>query len=546
MTVVNGARVRAGCGGSELDPDVLVLGAGQNGLTAAAVLAGAGLQVMVIEAAEVVGGAVRTEEATLPGYRHDTFSGFYPLARVGPIARLPLDRYGLRWCSFDRPYGGGTPDGVGFVVEQTEPETRTAIRQRTPGDVQGWDELWTIWQRVGHPFLDMLFHPLGDLPPALKLGLRLASPQALLSFAQLSVTPARTLANQRFASDDARVWFIGSARHSDLLPEAAGSSMYALVLLGLGQEVGMPVPAGGAQAIPNALRACVEDRGGVVQTGERVEAILVRGGRAIGVRTRAGEILARRGVLATIEPQQVFLQLLPEGVTPGGFLQAIRRIEWGTAVMRLELALSGLPTFRADTLNGVGVLHLGASSEALSASAGEATRGLLPAEPFLIFGMASLADPTRAPAGGHTVYLETHVPARIRGDAAGSIQATDWPAAKEPMVERMLDQLERYAPGVRSLIRGWAARTPPELEAANANLVAGDIAGGSYALHQQLVFRPVPGWFRHRTPVKGLYLGGASTHPGAGVHGAAGSNAARILLGDLGLARRWKNAFDPT
>jgi phytoene dehydrogenase-like protein len=525
---------------------VLVLGAGQNGLTAAALLAGAGLQVTVLEAAETVGGAVKTGEVTLPGYRHDLFSGFYPLARVGPIARLPLERYGLRWRSFDRPYGGVTPDGIGFVVEHTEPETRAGIHQRSPDDAPGWAELWTTWQRVGHPFLDVLFHPLGDLPPVLKLGLRLGSPQALFAFAQLSVMSARTLASQRLASEDARVWFIGSARHSDLAPEAAGSSMYALVLLGLGQEVGMPIPAGGAQALPDALRTLIEDRGGAVRTGERVEEILVRGGRAIGVRIPSGEILARRAILATIEPQQVFLRLLREGTIPSGFLQAVRRYEWGTAAFRLDLALSGLPIFKAEAMNGVGVLHLGESSHSLSGSSNEASRGLIPSHPFLIAGIHTIADPSRAPAGGHTLWLETHVPAHIVGDAAGKITATNWAEAKEPVAERMLDELERYAPGVRSLIRGWAARTPPELEAANANLVAGDISGGSYALHQQLVFRPVPGWFRHRTPLKGLYLGGASTHPGAGVHGAAGANAASILLGDLGLARRWRTAFDPS
>jgi phytoene dehydrogenase-like protein len=168
---------------------------------------------------------------------------------------------------------------------------------------------------------------------------------------------------------------------------------------------------------------------------------------------------------------------------------------------------------------------------------------MLPDHPFLIAGIHTLVDPSRAPAGGHTLWLETHAPAQILGDAAGQIGARTWAEAKEPFVERMLDELERYAPGVRGLVRGWHARSPEELHAANRNLVHGDISGGSFAVHQQLIFRPVPGWFRHRTPIKGLYLGGASTHPGGGVHGAPGANSARILLSDMGLARAWGPAF---
>jgi phytoene dehydrogenase-like protein len=522
----------------ERDPDVIVLGAGVNGLTAAAILAGAGLDVLVLEAAAEVGGAVRTGEVTRPGYRHDLFSGFYPLAAAGPVARLPLERYGLEWANFARPYGGATPEGRGVAVLHTLQETRRELKANHGEDLAGWDELWQAWGRLGHPLLDVLFNPLGNLSPALKLGFSMLPPARLFERAQLLLAPARSIAEHVLGSEDARVWFIGSALHSDLLPEVAGSGIYALVLLGLAQEVGMPIPRGGAQALPAALRACIEDRSGTVRTGVRVERILVRDGRVVGVGTTAGEILARRGVLATIEPQQLFLRLIEDGVLPARFVRQVQRFEWGTGMFRLDCALDGLPTFRAPALNDTGVLHLAESTGSMSATSSQASRGRLPDHPFLIAGFHTLADPTRAPAGGHTLWIETHAPAEIVGDAAGRISGRDWDEVREPFAERVLDEMERYAPGIRSHVLAWHARSPLDLWAGDANLVAGDIAGGSFAIHQQLVFRPVPGWFRHRTPLRGLYIGGASTHPGAGVHGACGANAARIILGDLGLARR--------
>jgi phytoene dehydrogenase-like protein len=159
--------------------------------------------------------------------------------------------------------------------------------------------------------------------------------------------------------------------------------------------------------------------------------------------------------------------------------------------------------------------------------------GLIPVAPPLIAGIHTLADPTRAPEGCHTLWIETHVPSKAKGDAAQQLNDHQWSTAREPFAERIIDELSLYAPDVRSCILDYHAQTPEDLEASNANLVGGDIAGGSFTIDQQLVFRPVPGWFRHAMPIKHLYLGGASTHPGGGVHGAAGANAARVLLHDL-------------
>jgi phytoene dehydrogenase-like protein len=255
----------------------------------------------------------------------------------------------------------------------------------------------------------------------------------------------------------------------------------------------------------------------------------------VAVRTATDEFRARRAVLATIEPQQLFLDLVGEGHLPSDFVRLVRRFRRGLGTYTLVCALAGLPRFTAEALENTGVFHLAESVETMSGAVNQAERGLLPAHPLIIGGIHTLADPSRAPAGQHTLWMETHVPHRIQGDAAGSIAATDWAAAREPFADRLLAELERYAPGVSALVLGRYAQSPDDLEAANSNLVGGDISGGSYVLDQQVIFRPLPGWFQYRTPLKGLYMSGASTHPGGGVQGGPGANAARVLLTDLRL-----------
>jgi phytoene dehydrogenase-like protein len=311
---------------------------------------------------------------------------------------------------------------------------------------------------------------------------------------------------------------------------------FGLLLCGLAQEVGMPIPRGGAQAIPDALASLLRERGGAVLTGQRVRRVLVRDGRAAAVRTDDQEIAVRHAVVATVEPQALFLDLVDGGHLPQDFVALVRRFRWGTGVFQVNLALAGLPAFRAEALNGTLAFHLGRGLDELTRGVAAARRGVLPEHPLLIAGIHTLADPSRAPAGGHTFWLMTHVPSRIRDDAAGRIGGRTWAEAKEAYVERILGELEAQAPGFGALVLDVDAHTPDDLYAENANLVGGDIGSGSYTLDQQMVFRPLPGWFRYKTPVGGLYMGGASTHPGGGVHGACGANAARVLLTDLRLA----------
>ncbi len=515
------------------DADVVIIGGGHNGLVAGAWLARAGLQVVVLEAEATVGGAMRSAAVTLPGFVHDLCSAFYPLFPVGPIGTLPLDRYGLEWRNFERPYGGATPGGPGVSVRATPEASAAVFEAAHAGDGRGYRELWDWWAWGGGATLDLLFHPLGD-PRGLARGVPLLrQPRRLLELSQLMLSSARTLALQSFAGEDARVWFVGSALHADLAPEASVGGAFSLVLAGLAQQVGMPIPRGGAQQIADALRAYLEALGSPTLTGQRARQIVVRDGRAVAVRTATDEFRARRAVLATIEPQQLFLDLVGEGHLPSDFVRLVRRFRHGMGTFKLDCALAAPPRFTAAALENTGVFHLAESVATMSGAVNQGLRELLPEHPLIIGGVQTLADPSRAPAGQHTLWIETHVPHHIRGDAAGTIAATDWAQAREPFADRILAELERYAPGVSALVLARHATSPDDMQAENSNLVGGDITGGSFILDQQAIFRPFPGWFQYRTPLKGLYMSGAATHPGGGVQGAPGANAARVLLTDL-------------
>ncbi|MET3961562.1 phytoene dehydrogenase-like protein [Marmoricola sp. OAE513] len=509
--------------------DAVVVGAGPNGLVAANALADAGWSVVLLEANDVVGGAVRTAEVTAPGFRNDLFSAFYPLAAASPvIAGLDLQDHGLSWTQAPTVLTHVFPDGGSASLQRTPESTAAALERDAPGDGDAWLALVADWQRVRGPLLDALFTPFPPVRAVTRMLRRLGTADTL-EFARLGVLPVRRLGDELFAGRGAPALLTGNAMHSDVGPDAAGSGLFGWLLCMLGQDVGFPVPVGGAQSLADALAARLRSRGGEIRTGARVASIEISSSRASGVRLVGGErIGAGKAVLADVDAPTLYADLVGLAHLPAGFAVALDRFHWDNPTLKLNWALGGPVPWTAADAHPAGTVHLGVDVDGFVDHAADLSTGRLPRNPFVLFGQMTTADATRSPAGTESAWAYTHLPRAVAEDAA----------AVSVLVDRVRREIEDQAPGFGDLVLAEHVQRPDDLEAADSNLVSGAINAGTSNLHQQLVFRPTSGLGRPETPVEGLYLAGASAHPGGGVHGACGWNAARAALHGSGAARK--------
>jgi phytoene dehydrogenase-like protein len=502
--------------------DALVVGSGPNGLTAAITLARAGRRVLVLEAAPRAGGAVMTEELTLPGFHHDTFSAVHPAGAASPVfAAMPLDRHGLRWVHPPVCLAHPLPDGTAVALYRDLDRTGASLDAVRRGDGESW-------RAFAAPFVDsfdaLRDTLLGGFPPV-RAPLRLTAgigPRGMLGFVGLLPMAAESLGERLFAGEGSRAWLYGSALHSDVPPSGRGSAIAAAYLMLLGHGAGWPSPEGGAGRLADALHAYLRELGGSVRTGASVTRVAVERRRVVGVELSGGERISAPLVIADTMPAA--LADLVGDALPARYARALRRYRYGPATLKVDWALDGPIPWTAPQAREAGTVHLGGSAPELLQSTAAMRTGL-PERPFMLLGQQSLADPTRAPAGKHTAWGYTHGPHTV-----------DWAAESSRHVERMEAQVERFAPGFRERILARHVLTPAELERRNANLVGGDVGGGSYSL-DQVLFRPVRSLAPYRTPVRGLYIGSAAAFPGGAVHGVPGHAAARLALTDARLAR---------
>jgi phytoene dehydrogenase-like protein len=511
--------------------DVVVIGAGPNGLVAGNLLSDAGLDVVVCEEQAEPGGAVRSGALTVPGYVHDECSAFYPFGVASPaMQRMEVERWGVQWRRTPLVVAHPTPDGPTAILSQDIDETAASLDAFAPGDGETWRRLMELWGRIEEPFMSAFTTPFPPMLAAGRLFARLRVWGAL-ELVRIGLVPLRRLQHEYFRGAGAGLLLGANALHADLTPETPGSAFFGLVLCGIGQRHGFPFPEGGAGRLSDALVRRLRAAGGELRCGERVERVLVRGGRAVGVRLSGGVVVdARVAVLADVGAPQLYEELLDPEHVPPGLRARLRHFQYDNSTIKLDWALSGPVPWNDEPVRRAGTVHIADSLDLLRDATSALERQLIPRRPFLIFGQYDSADSSRAPQGAATAWAYTHVPQRARGDVAGRLRGA-WDADElELFAQRMEDEVEAHAPGFRRLIVGRSVLGPHELQARNRNLVGGAINGGTAKFHQQLVFRPVPGSGRPETPIDGLLLASASAHPGGGVHGAPGAIAATALL----------------
>jgi phytoene dehydrogenase-like protein len=518
--------------------DAVVIGAGQNGLVAANLLQDAGWSVLVLEAEDTVGGAVRSDSELVPGFVHDTFSAFYPLAVVSPvIAAMHLEEHGLTWLRSPGALANPTADGWAAILRTPE-ETAAAFDAVFPGDGEAWMDMCRGWQRIGDDVVGALLSPFPPVRHGLKL-LAKAPAAGGLDLARLAVLSVRRLGEERFGGFAPRLLLAGNALHADFHPEGAGSGVFGWLLTMLAQHVGYPSPQGGAGALTAAMADRFIAHGGQIRTNARVERIEVSGGRAVAVRTTGGErYQVGRAVLADVVAPHLYGGLVAWEDLPPRTRTGMRRFDWDPGTVKVDWALSGPVPWRTPMPGPSACFHIAESVDELSRHATQISTGAVPSDPLLLAGAMDVVDPSRSPEGGATAWSYTHVPREVRTDAGGDGLTGAWDESeKERLADRMQARIERHAPGFGDRVLARRVLGPADLQARNSNLDGGAINGGTAALSQELVFRPYPGLGRAGTPVRGLFLANASAHPGGGVHGGPGSNAARAALAQANLRR---------
>ena len=470
--------------------DAVVVGGGPNGLAAAITLAQAGRSVQLIESLPTVGGGCRSAELTLPGFIHDICSAIHPLGRSSPFfSQLPLERYGLRWIEPEVQIAHPLDDGTAIVLRDLKETARL---------------LWPD----GNAYVDLVAPCvgqwdliMGQLIGPLRVPLNARKLWLAGRFGFQAIQPLTSLARQ-FRSTAARALLAGCGAHSMLKLSEPLSGGVGLILLAAAHAVGWPLAAGGSQRISDALAAHLAELGGEIVTGRIV--------------TSLGQLPRHQVVLLDLTPWQVVemaSERLKKQRLGNWYLRQLRRFRYGPGVFKLDLALDGPIPWRDQDVLRAGTVHVGGTLEEIAAAEAAVTDGKIPERPFVLLSQPSLFDPSRAPSGRHTVWAYCHVPN----------------GSTEDMTDRMLAQIERFAPGFKSRIAAISRCSPADLERYNPNFVGGDIGGGRADL-RQFFTRPALRLNPYSTPDPGIFLCSSSTPPGAGVHGLCGWYAAMAAL----------------
>lgn len=520
-------------------PDHVIVGSGINALVCAAMLAGKGERVLVLERNDRIGGCIRTEEITAPGFVHDVMATTFVLFITGPaFAALDADlaRHGLEFCHTDTPTGVLTPDGCHVVQKMDQAANVAAINALAAGDGDQYGrDVGEIGANAG-----LLFGLLGGRLwswPVLKLLLGEAwrrGPRGLAAFMGEALVPARNWLEGSYRSETTRALWAPWVLHAGLGPEDAFSGQIAKVIAFALEAAGAPIVKGGGRNLLAAFEALIKERGGEIRVNADVGAIIQRDGRAAGVRLASGEeIAATKSVICSVTPTQLYERLLG-GAKPAGDADALKKYRYGKGNFQIHYALDRPPAWRGEGLGKVALLHLTPGLDGVSKACNEAARGMLPETPTICVGQPAMLDPSRCPDGKAILWLQLpEAPRHIKGDAAGKLAVPADGRWTETLREAYADRVEAilasHIDGFKESVIARRAYSPADLEAMNINLVGGDPYGGSSVVDQAFLWRPFKNTVNHETQVKGLYHIGASTHPGAGLGGGSGFLLAQRL-----------------
>ena len=521
------------------NPDAIIIGAGINALGAAYTLCKAGWRVLVLERNEQPGGAIRTQELTLPGFRHDIGAMNLGLFAGSPFwqeHRQALEAKGVSFVAADHSAGSVFPGGK-FLGVTTDPEkTRRAIAGFSKADAGAWETWLSDFDACApHLFALLGSRAAAASPTALRFGEDQDVPDAVAPILRgILADSLRANLTARFESPELQAMIAAWGLHPDTAPDIAGGCTYPFLETNIDARQGIAIARGGSGNLMMALVALIEEAGGEVRCNATVERLIIENERAVGVELANGETLpASRAILASVTPGA--LLALTGDHLPAAETRRAQTWRHGPGTVMIHLALSDLPDWRAQEARKSFYVHIGPSLDDLAQAYQEGLAGILSAEPFCVVAQPTIYDPSRAPEGKHVLWIMVRcVPAEIKGDALGAIADLTWSeATKEAFAERVLDLIEGYAPDLRNKILGRAIHSPLDLESLNPNLVGGDINGGSSHLDQAYGQRPFPSYPHHRMPIKGLYMCGASTWPGGGAGTGSGVLAAQSILEDL-------------
>jgi len=519
--------------------DAVIIGAGHNGLAAAIQLAKSGWKVGVFEAKGEAGGAVKTRELTLPGFRHDIAAMNLLLFAGSPFVKEhgeALGRHGLSFAPAEHCFASVFPDKSWFGVSKDLDTTLARLRAINPKDAEAWTALL---DRFGKD-APHLFALLGSVMPswaAAKViwkAWRQNGTAWTLDMLRLLTLSTRTWADQHFTDARVKATIAAWGMHLDFPPDVAGGALFPYLESMVQQSFGMVIGKGGADMMINAMTGYLKELGGEIHLNSPVAEVMRQGGEARGIRLADGRtIVAKRAVIANVTPQLLFGKLLPQGSGNAALDQKFTSFRPGPGTMMVHLALNDLPDWAAgNELKRFAYVHIAPDYAYMTSAYAQAIDGLLPRAPVLVVGQPTVVDPSRAPEGKHILWVQVRVlPKHVTGDAAGEITGTDWAAIKDQYAERVIDILEAHAPNLRSRIIGRAVFSPDDLEAENPCLVGGDNLSGSHQLDQNFLFRPVAGYSRYKMPVEKLFLCGAATWPGAGTGAGSGYLLGRMLAG---------------